>query len=476
MNKFYQLFLVSFLFPAGAWAQEAAPQSFTLEQAVQYALVNSVRAQNAELDQRIATAKVRETVGLGLPQVDVNAGIQHNEKLRRFFATYDPNSGFFDFSNVPGIQPGDVVAATNFFQLKSGGDVGVTISQLIFNGSYLVGLKAASAYKNYADKASVVTDEQIIQEVTKAYYIVLVNNERVKIFDNNIARLDSLLKNTQAAHKNGFAEEIDVDRLQVQLNNLMTVRDNFVNLDKIAKEFLKLQMGYPMDQSVQVTGSIADVSVESDISSYASGWDYKNRPDYIVMEANHQLQTLNIKNQYAGAMPTIAAFANVGIASQSPNVGGLFKTNSKVQDDGFVGPDKWYDYSTLGVSLSWNVFSGLSRQYRIQQEKLTLMKIENGFRSLKSGIDLEIKNTSTVYKNALQSLNSQKRNMDLAVKIARVTKLKYEQGVGSNLEVIEAEASLRDSQLNYYTALFDAILAKVDLDKAYGKLKPASQN
>lgn len=456
-------------------AQQAA-SSVTLEQAITYALENSVKAQNAKLDERIATAKVKETVGIGLPQVSLSAGIQHNEKLRRFFTTYDPSGGFIDLSGVPGIQPGDVVAATNFFQLKSGGDAGVTINQLIFNGSYLVGLQAANAFKEYAAKNTAVTNEQIIQEVTKAYYIVLINMERVKLFDTNIARIDSLLRNTKASYQNGLVEKIDVDRIQVQLNNLITERSNFLNMDVIAKEVLKLHMAYPMDQPIAVVGSISDFSAETDLSSYSSGWDYKNRADYIVLEANQKLQSLNIKNQYAGAMPTISAFANLGYASQSPNVGGLFKTNSTINDNGVVGPDKWYDYSLIGVSLNWNLFTGLSRQHKIQQEKLSLLKIENGFRLLKSSIDLELKQTALIYQNATKSLVSQKDNMELAKNIARVTKIKYEQGLGSNLEVVEAESSLRQAQINFYNAMFDVMLAKVDLDKAYGKLKPLTNN
>lgn len=463
------------LFATMAQAQSGEPLS--LEQCIAYALQNSVTAQNAVLDEKIAVARVKETVGLGLPQVSANVGIQHNQKLRRFFTTYDPAGGFIDLSGVPGIQPGDVVSAQNFFQLKSAGDAGVTVNQLIFNGSYLVGLQAANAYKEFAVKNANVTREQIVQTVTKAYYSVLINRERVKVFSTNIGRLDSLLSNTKALNKNGFAESIDVDRLQVQLNNLTTEYENFKALNEVVLELLKFQMGYPMDQPLEISGTLENLNVVENIDDYQKGFDYKKRGDYIVLEANHRLQSLNIKNQYAGALPSIYGFANLGYASQSPNVGGLFKTNSTIEDNGMIGPDKWYSYSLFGVSLSWNLFTGFSRQHKIQQEKLTLLKIENGFRSLKSGIDLETKQTSIVYKNALNSLDVQKRNMELAANVARITKIKYDQGVGANLEVIDAESSLKTAQVNYYNALFEAMVAKVDLDKAYGKLEiPVNQN
>jgi outer membrane protein len=477
MSRFYKLTLLmaTLLVASGSFAQQDAPATFTLEQCIEYALKNSINAQNAEIDQQIAAARVRETVGLGLPQVSGSVAVQHNEQLRRFFGRYSTASGGFSFFPVtPGANNGDVLAATNPFQLQSSGDAGVTINQLIFSGNYLVGLQASKAYKDLSFKTANQTREQIIEQVTKAYYSVLINRERTNLFDNNIARLDSLLKNTIALNKNGFAEGIDVDRIRVAYNNLKSERDKFLKLMDLGNELLKFQMNYPMDQSINVVGKIEDVKVESDLTGYREGWDYKSRPDYKVLEANQRLQQLNIKNQYAGALPTISGFANLGYFTQSNGISGIFTTNSGNSDNAQtgIGPDKWYGYSLFGVSLNMNIFTGFQRQYKIQQEKLTLQKIDNGFKSLKQGIDLQTKQASISFENAITSLTSQKENMDLASNIARITKIKYEQGVGSNLEVVDAENSLRQAQTNYYSALFDAMVAKVDLDKAYGKLIP----
>lgn len=455
--------------------QARAQQSFTLEQCIEHALKNAISAQNAEIDQRIASARVKETVGLGLPQISGSVSIQHNETLRRFFNRYNDPPGAFNFfpAGIPGAVNGDILAAENFFLLKSSGDAGVSINQLIFNGSYLVGLQAANAYKDLATKSSVQTNEQIIQSVTKAYYGVLINKERVGLFASNISRVDSLLRHTKALHQNGFAESIDVDRIQVALNNLETERDKFLNLNELGLALLKFQMNYPLEQPIEVIGSIQDVKTPA-LETYLEGWDYKNRPDYQVLEANHKLQQLNVKNKFAEGVPSISAFANLGYFTQSPGVGGLFKTNSNVADLGIIGPDKWYGYSQFGVTLNVPVFSGLSRTYRVQQEKLNLLKIQNGFINLKNGIDFEIKQSTIQFQNGLKTLSTQKANMELAGNVARITKIKYEQGVGSNFEVVEAEDALKQAQVNYYNALFDAMIAKVDLDKAYGKLLPAN--
>jgi len=454
-----------------AFGRTNAQQVFTLEQCIEYALKNSVSAQNAAIDQQIASAKVKETVGIGLPQINGNASVNHNEKLRRFYGKYNDTPGAFSFfpSGIPGAVNGDILAAQNFFQLKSSGDAGISVNQLIFNGSYLVGLQAANAYKNLASRQAVQTEEQIVLGVTKAYYGVLINKQRIGLFDSNISRVDSLLRNTKALHANGFAESIDVDRIQVALNNLTVERDKFVNLNELGLVLLKFQMNYPLGQPIEIAGSIEDIQVPY-IDGYQQEVDYKSRPDYKVLEANQKLQQLNVRNKYAEGMPVLSASANFGYATQSPTISGLFQTNSKVEDNGTVGPDKWYGYSLFGVSLNVPIFSGLSRSYRLQQEKLTLLKIENGFTSLKNGIDLEVSQSTINFKNSIKTLDVQRANMELAGNVARVTKIKYEQGVGSNFEVVEAEDALKQAQVNYYNALFDVMIAKVDLDKAYGKL------
>lgn len=471
MKRFLPL-VVMLLLSVGTYAQQTA-QSFTLDQCIEYALQNSINVQNSLLDQQIATAKVRETIGIGLPQISADASVVYNPKLQRFFTTYTGSGGFLgDLSTVPGIQSGDVVAARNFFQLQSNGGGSIAINQLIFNGSYLVGLQATSVYKDLAIKQGIQTKEQIIQQVMKAYYGVLINKERISLFANNIARVDSLLRNTKALNQNGFAESIDVDRIQVTLNNLLAERNKFLNLNELGLEILKFQMNYPMEQSLEVIGNINEVQVDTNLDHYKENWDYKIRPDFQVLETNRRLQELNVKNQVAAFMPSLNAFANLGYATQSPTVGGLFKTNTQIEDFGTLGPDKWYSYSQIGVSLNVPIFSGMQRHYKLQQEKLNLLKVENGFRSLKNGIDLEIKQSSLIFENAITTLQTQRENMDLAANVARITKIKYEQGVGSNIEVIDAENSLRQSQTNFYGAMFDAMVAKVDLDKAYGKLIP----
>lgn len=449
--------------------------SFDLEACIRYAMENTVEVQNARIDEQIAKAKVKETVGIGLPQIDGSVNLTHNEKLQRFFMQYDPEQpGFFDPGDIPGIQPGDVVAFPNFFQLPSSGTAGITLNQLLFNASYLVGLKAADTYKQLAYKTTKQTQIQVIENVEKAYYAVLINNERITLFDNNIARVDTLLRTTTALNENGFAEEIDVDRVRVTLNNLKSERLKFINLQSLSLGLLKFQMNYPIDKPMTVEGSLSELTVSENLfAEYEDGWDYKNRIEYEILDVQRRLQELDIKNKLSNSLPNLSGFVNLGYSTQSPDIGGLFTTESGVASTDLYGPDKWYNYSSFGITLNIPIFSGLQRNYQMQQARLSLLKIENSYTSLKQSIDLSIQQNTTTYKNSLETLRSQEENMELADKVARVTKIKYEQGVGSSIEVTDAESSLREAQVNYYNALYDAILAKIDLDKAYAKIDPS---
>jgi outer membrane protein len=481
MNQFYKLsLLVVALLAAGrARAQQEASASFTLELCIEYALKNSINVQNSFIDEEIAASKVKETIGIGLPQINGSVNAMTNPTLPRFFSRKSTSYGFIPpdvkppyVNYLPQLGDNDVVAGQQFFQLPNSLNASVSVNQLIFNGSYLVGLKASSAYKDLAVKTTTQTKEQTIEQITKAFYGALINKERMNLFESNIARVDSLLRNTKALNSNGFAEGIDVDRIQVSLNNLTTEKAKFERLQTLSVELLKFQMNYPMNQPLAIGGKISDLSTELPLDEYLKDLDFKRRPDYQVMEANRKLQSLNIRNKYAGALPVLSANANLGYSKQATSIGNLFTSGQSFDEVNGIGPDKLYPFSSIGVTLSVPIFSGLQHSYQLQQEKLKMQKIENGFKTMESSIDLQVKQSVISYQNSVQSLESQKMNMKLAERVARITKIKYEQGVGSNIEVVEAESSLKESQINYYNALYDAMVAKTDVEKAFGKLIP----
>lgn len=456
-----------------------ANASFDLDACIRYALENNVEVKNAKLDEQIAIAQVKETTGIGFPQVNGEVALQHSPTLQRFFSTYRPpapgeeDSGFglkpTDAAAL-GVNPGDVYALENFFQLQNVGDANVSVNQMIFNGSYFVGLRAANAFKDLSRRQANQTKEMVVLNVSKAYYNYLIAKSQRGQARSNIARIDSLYRNTQALYENGFAEKLDADRLKVNLNNLLVTDQQLKNMVTLSEKLLKFQMNYPIEQPIQLDGSLEDIKLDDLMLSDLAEWSYEQRSDYQAMQANRELQELNIRNKYAEALPSLGAFAKLGLITQSPTFGGLFKTESGFEEQFGVGPDKWYGYSSVGFSLQWNIFTGLQRTYQIQQEKLELKKINNGFESMEKSIDLDIAQAQDKLKTSLKSLSVQRDNKDLAKEIFQTTKIKYEEGVGSNLEITEADNALKEAETNYSSALYDAIVAHLELKKALGTL------
>lgn len=456
-------------------AQESSGgQQFTLEQCMEYAHEHAFDIQNSRLDEASAQAKVKETVGIGLPQVTGSVSAQKSPTLQRFFGTSPaPGVDSTGFGLTPrdadriGASEGDVYAAQNFFQLQAAGDANISINQLIFNGSYIVGLQASQAYKDLATKQRLYVEGERKAAVAKAYFNVLINKDRLELYASNLERLKEVYDNTVALNKNGFAESIEVDRLKVALNNAQSEIANLEALSDLSLSLLKFQMNFPQNEDLELLGSINDVK-ERAIASYATEIEFSERRDYEVLIANKHLQELNIKNKYAEALPYISAFATFGQSTQSATFTGLFKTESGFSDNGYIGPDKWYGYSTVGLRLGWNIFTGLQRTYQIQQEKIELQKIENNIDAMQAQIQIEVQDSESSLSNSLRRLAVQEENLKLAERIFDISQKKYEEGVGSNLEVVDANNSLKEAQTNYYNTLFEAIIARIDLSRALG--------
>lgn len=456
--------------------EESSPKStFTLEDAIDYALHNATSIENAILDEQAAKAKVGETRATGLPQINADVQLSHSDPLQRMFFTMSKDNPLIgEQTGMDQIPEGSVVAFPNFFQLPSTGNAHLSATQLLFNGSYFVGLQAAKTYKELASKSTRLSKIETVEQVTKAYYTVLINEERMELFNTNIARVDSLLTDTKALYENGFAENIDVARIQVTLNNLRIEKEKFNNLLNLSKELLKFQMNYPMEEEIVLESDLVDLELDDqNLELLSSSAEYSKRAEYSLLETQERLMELNLKNQKAAYLPTLSAFGQYGYFTQSPDIGGLFKTNTKNLPEGApIGPDKWYSYGMFGVSLQIPIFDGLSKSYKIQQSRIELEKTKNQFEKLESSIQLEVNQAKMLLGNALRTMEAQEENVELATEVARVTRIKYLAGVGSNFELTEAESALKEAQTNYYNALYDVVIAKIDLQAALGTLVP----
>ncbi len=425
-----------------------AQTPYTLEAAVDYAIKNNLNIKNTQLDARSAESRIGEIRAAGLPQVNVDASFNYNAIIQRVFLP----AQFADPNAPDGAPP---IAAQ--FGVKFSGNVGATLNQLIFSGSYLVGLRAAATYRELAQKNVTQSKVAVAEAVSKAYYSAQVAVERAKVLDVNIERLDTLMRDTRATYEAGFVEKLDVDRLEVQLNNLKTERQKVQNLIELSYTLLKFQMGMPLTDQIILTDIVNEDIVDSLPTLPSNSVDYNNRIEYSVLDTQGKLAELDIKRIRAGYLPSLSAFASYGHNNGRNSFGDLFSS-------------KWFNNSVLGLNLRIPIFDGFTKKYQLQQAQVTSDKVRIGRDLLTQSIDLQVQQSNITLSNSLETLATQQRNVDLAEEVVRVTKIKYQEGVGSNIEVINAESSLKEAQTNYFAALYDVLIAKVDLSKARGEL------
>jgi len=425
----------------------ATAQTFSLKQAVDYAITHQVQVKNSQIDLQNASAKINEIKAMGLPQVNGSVALTNNLILQRMFIP----AKIFN----PSAAEGELIAAK--FGVDNAGFANVALSQLVFDGSYLLGLKATSVYKDLAVKSVTQSKQQVAENVTKAYYGILVNEKRIGLLSLNLARLDTLLKETRELNKQGFVEKIDVQRLDVQANNLRTELDNVNRLQDLSYSLLKFQMGYPMEEPIRISESLEKIELATFNTNAAGEFSYANRIEYSILQTQENLAELDLKSIKAGYLPRLVLNANYG-----------YNAGANAFSD--LMTKQWFDNAAVTVALQIPIFDGFSKKYKAVQSANNLQKVRQSYSLLKSSIDMQRSQATITMKNALESMKEQKANLDLANEISRVTRVKYQQGVGSNLEVLNAESSIKESQANYFTALYNALIAKVEVEKANGTL------
>lgn len=423
-----------------------AQNNFTLQQCIDYALNHQATYQNSKLDVEIAKAKVGEIRGIGLPQIKGSGTFLRNIDVQKQFV---PANAFNPMASKTEVMPlGFGLPYSNLGQ--------ISVTQLIFDGSYIVGLQATKTYLSLSEKAVDASKAAIIQNVKKAYLGVLVSQERIKLLDLNIARLDSNLKNLIALNKSGFVENIDADRLEVQLNNLKIEKQKIENFGTLSILALKFQIGMPLTESLSTTETLD--TYKSDMNIAESAIVYENKPEYTLLNIQKRASELELKNLRYGRFPTLAAFGNLGANTGSFDMKGVFNNT-------------YYQFSNIGLSLSVPIFDGTQRYYKMSSAKVKIKKSENDLLNLKNAIDMQAASAKINLDNNKKSLENNERNMNLAKKVLDISSKKYNAGVGSSLEITNAESEYKTAYVNYYTTLYDCLINKVDYDYAVGNLK-----
>lgn len=446
MKRIYFLSLLVFSAPA-LFAQQGEVKLYSLQECITYALENNQNVKNAGLSVDMSRYKIGEIVSAGLPQINASADLGYNFKVQTAFLP----------AEIAGGEPGTFVPVQ--FSPPYSGNASINLNQMVFNGSYIVGLKASKTYSELASKEKIKSEIDVIEAVSKAYYLALVNQERSELIDKNYDRLDSLLRETTILHQNGFAEKIDVDRVKVNVNNIAVTKRNFTNTLNLSYSLLKFQMGLDPRDSIQLKDKIADVQLEVLDENFGSDSKIEDRIEMSILQTNMDLSKLDVKNVKAQYLPSLDLYGAIGATSGAGS-------SSELMNFG----DNWFGLGVVGLRLSVPIFDGLYKTRVIQQKKLQTEQIVNTRDQLQKSITLEIDQAQAALQYSVDNLAAQRENMDLAEGIFNTTRIKFKEGVGSNIEVIDADASYKEAQANYYNALYDALVAKIELEKSYGKL------
>lgn len=438
------LSLVMILFTT-AKAQESNSASYSLQQSIDYAVKNSPNHLNSELDLQSAEYRRKEIAGVGLPQVTGSVDLKNYLEL----PTQLLPGQFF------GAPAGTYIPVK--FGTKYNSTAGINASQLIFSSDYIFGLKASNEFINLSKISVTRSKAELVSQVSKAYYTVIINRDRIKLLEANVVRLKKILDDTKAFNQQGFAELIDVERLEVQYNNLITEKDKTVRLIGLSETVLKFQMGYKLSDPIVLSDSL-NINTDTFEELSSTKIDITKRPDYQLLKAQQSLLDIDVKRLKWGYMPTLAAY-------------GAFQYNAQREQFDFLDTDqKWYKIALIGATLNVTIFDGFQRHNKIQQAKISSLKNQNTIKTIEQAGELEATVASISYNNAYASVLVQKKNMVLAQHVYDVAQKKYQGGVGTNLEIVNAETSLKEAQTNYYNAVYDMLIAKIDYQKAIGTL------
>lgn len=421
-------------------------QTFSIKQAIEYALLNNEGVLNSELAIEDSEAQVWETKSGGLPKVDGAIGYGNNIDIPVSIIpanTFDPTA-----------PEGDVVAVR--FGVQHSANFGIRASQMIWDGSFFIGLQAAKTLRELSKTNKLKTETDVVGLVTKAYYLVVINEARIGLIDANYTSLEGTMKETQALYEDGFAEKIDVSRLQVQLNNLITEKQGVENAVVSAKNLLKTAMGMPVSLPIDLTDDLNGIDFEYDINEI-NEFQLQSRVEVQQINYNRELATLDYKNAKAAYIPTVDMTAAWGRNNGSDVFGTLWS-------------NEWFTSSMIGLNVNIPIFEGFKKRYTVQRKRIQMETLNNNYKQLSNNIASELADAKNGLDVNKERLEVQQSNMELAAEVRDMVTEKYREGVGSNLEVINAEQDYKEAETNFLEALYNSILSKINLDIALGKI------
>jgi outer membrane protein len=445
-----------------------AVHAFSIQQCLDYSRQHNVQVKNALLDLEIQQQTNKSITAGALPTISATGATTDYfsvpvQPIQDFLtpAIYGVlvKEGVKNSSGITITQPTGPPAELPFslFQ-KYSASGGVTLTQTLFDGQVFVGLQARKTSLDLSQKAIDLTTEMISVNIHKIYYQLIVSRTQMQQIDANIARAEKLYNDAGAMYKNGFAEKLDVDKASVQLANLQTQEMTTQRSINNGYLGLKYLLGMPVKDSLQLTDNFTEDDLKNGVLD-DTAYRYESRNDYQNLELSKKLEEYNIKRYKYSYLPTL-------------NLNAAFQKNSYANSYNFFGSGAtWFTTSYAGLSLNVPIFSGLAKNANLEKSKLQLLQTKNQIEDLKNSIDNDVAQAQNKFRSAIVTLDFQKKNMELAETVYDQTKKKYESGLASNTDLTNTQTDLITAQTNFINALYDAVIAKVDYQKATGKLK-----
>ena len=429
------------LFSSVTFAQQEGRRSFNLEEAITFALDSNYTAINARRDIAIALKQKWETTATGLPQLDGAVNYQNNLKQP---VTLIPGE-------IAGGQPGTFVPIT--FGTKQSASAVATLNQLIFDGSYRVGLKAAKAFLNFSENAAEKTNLEVRKGIINAYGSVLLSEELIAIFQKNKVNLDKNLFETRKIYENGLTEQESVEQLEITLLDIETQLNNARRTQKIARQMFNVALGIPVDEEVIFEDDLNDLTQENlSLSLMDSSLNIEENVDYKIAYNLTEQRDLEMQLEKSKALPRLTAFVNYGTTANS-------------DDFSFLDSDqRWFQSSILGVSLNVPIFSSGMRSAKTQRARIALEQAKTQLEETKQQVQLELNTAKSNYQFAIENYENSKKNIALAERIENKNQIKFTEGLTTSFDLRQAQTQLYTAQQQYFQSMLDVLNAKANLE------------
>ena len=444
--KIKLILICGFLFSVIGFSQEDS-QSFSLQEAIDYALENNRNAKNAVRDIESAKQRKWETTATGLPQL--SAKIDYNNWLKQQVSLipaefFGGNQG--EFAEVA-------------FGTTQTMNATATLEQLLFDGSYLVGLQSAKVFLEISENAKEKTDLEIRKAVINAYGNVLLAQESESILENNKTVLEKNLFETQKIYENGLTEEENVEQLQITLSSIINSLDQTKRLKDLAIKMFNITLGIDINANTILTEDLNMLTTKHiDLGLITIEENIENTVDYKIAKNDNRSKELLLKLEKSKALPSLNAFINGSYAGNSENF--TFMKNDQ----------KWFGSSLMGISMNIPIFSSFGRHAATQRAKIELEKSIDNLTETEQQLKLLIASAKSDYEFAIQQYETSKQNLDLAERIEKKNQIKFFEGISTSFDLRQAQTQLYSSQQNYLQAMLDVITKKAELETVLNKV------